>query len=1072
MHRSGDNHSSIRLSFESPLDCFALTTPLTPATDRPIQFEDRSKQKTHFTTCYMCACRCGIKVTTEEKPGEPGQPSTPYVRFIEGNKNHLVNQGVLCAKGSAGIMKQYSKAKLQHPMIRRPGTERGEGIFDPITWDDALDLLTKRLAHIRATDPKQLAFFTGRDQMQALTGLWAQQFGTPNWAAHGGFCSVNMAAAGLYSIGYSFWEFGAPDWDRAKYFVLWGVAEDHSSNPIKIGLDKLKTRGAKFVSVNPVRTGYSAIADEWVPIRPGTDGLFALAIVHELLNNDWIDHEYLARYTNAPWLVIDAPGTSQDGLFFRDEDGKPLVWDQNSNAAKRMEKGVAPALVWSGSVPSPAARDQPPGAGRNEVAVPTEGRDEPKGSQRARVRADAPEINDGSAMALPSPSALSRAAGEGTVRVRTVFSLILDRYTKPEYAAENVTAQCGVPADQIKRIAAEIAQIAFKEAIELPCEWTDIYGNQHDKVVGRPIAFYAMRGISAHANGFQTCRSLHLIQMLLGALDGPGNFRSKAPFPRPIPPAQLPENDPGLINAPNTALSKTPLGFPTRPEELAIDANGQPLRIDKAYSWEAPLASHGMMHAVIKNAVEGDPYKIDTLILFMANMAWNSAMNTNETQAMFRAKDETGQHKIPFLVVADAFDSETVRFADLVLPDTTYLERYDAISFLDRPISEPDAAADAIRHPILPLDRNVRPWQDVLVDLATRLKFPAFVKPDGEKKFASYTDFIVNYERAPGIGFLGGFRGKNGEKSLRGEANPNQWKAYIEAQSFFAHHWPENQRWMRAVNRDYLNAAADAGFIPKAEPIIAQLYSEPLQKFRLAGAGTYEGAKPTREIDRERLRTYFDPLPIWYSSEAQREITPSPAARERVPDRAGESFAGGESRLNSHATALTPTLSRAAGEGDEFPLHAITQRPMMMYHSWDSQNAWLRQIISQNYLYVNTHTASKLELNDFDWIWVESSNGKIRCQMKTMAGVEANTVWTWNAIGKMSEAWGLEKDSAEATVGFLLNHLISESVRSSSGERLSNSDPITGQAAWYDLKVRIYKADEIGVWPKLEFGRK
>jgi sulfite dehydrogenase (quinone) subunit SoeA len=1074
-----------------------LTTPLTPAADRPVQFEDRRQQKTHFTTCYMCACRCGIKVTTEEKPGEPGQPSTPQVRFIQGNKNHLVNQGVLCAKGSAGIMKQYSKAKLQHPMIRRPGTERGEGIFDPISWDDALDLLTKRLAHIRATDPKKLAFFTGRDQMQALTGLWAQQFGTPNWAAHGGFCSVNMAAAGLYSIGYSFWEFGAPDWDRAKYFVLWGVAEDHSSNPIKIGLDKLKTRGAKFVSVNPVRTGYSAIADEWVPIRPGTDGLFALAIVHELLNNDWIDHEYLARYTNAPWLVIDAPGTSQDGLFLRDEEGKPLVWDQNTQSAKRMEKGVAPALMWSGSIPSPAARYQPPGAGRNEVAVPTEGRDEPKGSQRARVRADAREFDDGFANSPPSPSALSRAAGEGTTRARTVFSLILNRYTKPEYAAENVSAQCGVPAEQIKRIAAEIAQIAFKETIELPCEWTDIYGNQHNKVVGRPVAFYAMRGISAHANGFQSCRSLHLIQMLLGALDGPGNFRSKAPFPRPIPPAQLPENDPGLINAPNTALSKTPLGFPTRPEELAIDANGQPLRIDKAYSWEAPLASHGMMHAVIKNAVEGDPYKIDTLILFMANMAWNSAMNTAQTQDMLRAKSTDGEYKIPFLVVADAFDSETVRFADLVLPDTTYLERYDAISFLDRPISEPDAAADAIRHPILPLDRDVRPWQDVLVDLATRLKFPAFVTSDGEKKFAGYTDFIVNYERAPGIGFLGGFRGKDGEKSLRGEANPNQWKAYIEAQSFFAHHWPENQRWMRAVNRDYLNAATDAGFIPKAEPIIAQLYSEPLQKFRLAGAGAYVGAKPTREIDRERLQKYFDPLPVWY------EPTPSPASRDqplgagrnevavptegrdepkgsqRVSDRACPGLDPGageggklESNIALPSTALTPTLSRDAGEGDNYPLHAITQRPMMMYHSWDSQNAWLRQIISQNYLYVNTTTATKLGLHDLDWIWVESLNGKIRCQMKTMAGVESNTVWTWNAIGKMSEAWGLEKDAAEATVGFLLNHLISESVSGSSGERLSNSDPITGQAAWYDLKVRIYKAEEKGIWPKLEFGRK
>jgi len=952
-----------------------------------------------------------------------------------------VNQGVLCAKGSAGIMKQYSKAKLQHPMIRRPGTERGDGIYDPISWDDALDLLTKRLAHIRATDPKKLAFFTGRDQMQALTGLWAQQFGTPNWAAHGGFCSVNMAAAGLYSIGYSFWEFGAPDWDRAKYFVLWGVAEDHSSNPIKIGLDKLKSRGAKFVSVNPVRTGYSAIADEWVPIRPGTDGLFALAIVHELLLNDQIDHEYLARYTNAPWLVIDAPGTSQDGLFLRDAEGKPLVWDQNSQSPKRMEKGVAPALNWSGSVPlaleGRGARGEGDGGITNQTAL--------------------------SAQPSPSPQPLPPQGG-GARTARTVMSLILERYTSQDYAPESVASRCGVPAEQIRRIAAEIAHVAFKETIEVKCDWTDIYGNVHDKVVGRPVAFYAMRGISAHANGFQTCRSLHLIQMLIGALDGPGNFRSKAPFPRPIPPAQLPENDASLINAPNTALSKTPLGFPTRPEELALDAQGNALRLDKAYSWEAPLAAHGMMHAVIKNAVDGDPYEIDTLILFMANMAWNSAMNTAETQGMLRAKDEAGNHKIPFLVVADAFDSEMVRFADLVLPDTTYLERYDAISFLDRPISEPDAAADAIRHPILPLDRDVRPWQDVLVDLATRLKFPAFVTPDGEKKFAGYTDFIVNYERAPGIGFLGGFRGKDGEKSLRGEPNPNQWQDYIKAESFFAHHWPENQRWMRGVNRDYLQAAADAAFIPKPDPIIAQLYSEPLQKFRLAGQGLYDGPQPTREVDKARLTAYFDPLPCWYSP-----FAPLPP---------GGGGAGGEGETDDEDSRLAfqprppspqPLSPQGRGARDAYPLHAITQRPMMMYHSWDSQNAWLRQIISQNYLYVATSKARELGLNDLDWVWLESPNGKIRCQMKTMEGVEANTVWTWNAIGKMSEAWGLEKDASEATVGFLLNHLISESTRAKSGERFSNSDPITGQAAWYDLRVRIRKADETGVWPKLEF---
>src|SRR6516225_1547986 len=244
-----------------------------PTDDRVLPREDASAQQTHYTTCYMCACRCGIKVTTQHGK----------VRFIQGNREHPVNRGVLCAKGSAGIMKQNSPAKLRKPLKRKPGSARGSGELVEIEWDEALDTLTDRLAKIRASNPAELAFFTGRDQMQALSGLFAQQFGTPNWAAHGGFCSVNMAVAGLYTIGYSFWEFGAPDFDLARYFVLWGVAEDHSSNPIKIGLEKLKRRGAKFVSINPVRTGYSAIADEWIPVRPGTDGLLVLAIMHVLL---------------------------------------------------------------------------------------------------------------------------------------------------------------------------------------------------------------------------------------------------------------------------------------------------------------------------------------------------------------------------------------------------------------------------------------------------------------------------------------------------------------------------------------------------------------------------------------------------------------------------------------------------------------------------------------------------------------------------------------------------------------------------------------------------------------------
>jgi len=956
-------------------------TPVTPAAERPVRFEDRTRQEVRHTTCYMCACRCGIQVTLEDG----------RVRFIQGTADHPVNQGVLCAKGSAGIMKQYSAAKLQHPLIRRPGTERGAGIFDPISWDDALDLLTRRLRHLRATDPKRLAFFTGRDQMQALTGLWAQQFGTPNWAAHGGFCSVNMAAAGLYSIGYSFWEFGAPDWDRARYFMLWGVAEDHASNPIKIGLDKLKRNGAKFVSVNPVRTGYSAVADEWVPVRPGTDGLLALAIVHVLLSRELFDWTFLIRQTNAAWLVIDAPGTSRDGLFLRNDQGQPLLMDQSGGQPAIMAGGVSPALFGEWVVPDPSASR---GVGGAEEAA---------------------------------------ARSSSQVRVRTVMSLIAQRYLDDVYAPAAVAERCGVPAEQIERLALEMAAVAFEQPIELPIAWTDVWGRQHDTVVGRPVAMYAMRGISAHSNGFQTCRALHLIQMLLGALDGPGNFRSKAPFPRPIPPPQLPENDAAKIDAPDTTLPRTPLGFPTRPEDLAVDAEGRPLRLDKAYSWESPIAAHGMMHMVIRNAVEGDPYPIDTLMLFMANMAWNSSMNTARTQDMLCAKDAHGDYRIPFVVVADAFDSETVRFADLVLPDTTYLERFDAISILDRPISEPDTVADAIRHPVLAPDRDVRPWQDVLVDLAGRLGFPAFVDAQQAPRFTGYEDFIVRYERAPGIGFLAGWRGADGSEPLKGAPNPDQWQAYIDGKSFFAWHWPETMQFNRGINRAYLDEAARVGFIGKADPIVMQLWSEPLQKFRLAGLGLYDGPRPTRPEDRDRLARWFDPLPIWYP----------------------------------------PLEDAAIDDPQRYPLHAITQRPMVMYHAWDSQNAWLRQIVAQNYLYMNTATAAAQGLRDFDWVWVESHHGRIRCQLKTMDGCEAHTVWTWNAIGKMSGTWGLDAKAPEATHGFLLNHLISESLPARAGGAvLTNSDPVTGQAAWYDVRVRVTKAapGETGVWPKIEFG--
>ena len=916
-----------------------------------------ARDEVKTTTCYMCACRCGIRVHLRD--GE--------VRYIDGNPEHPINRGVICAKGSAGLMKQHSPARLTQPLLRRPGSARGEAQFDPISWDQALDLLTERLARLRATDPKQFALFTGRDQMQALTGLFARQFGTPNYAAHGGFCSVNMAAGMIYTIGGSFWEFGGPDLDHARLFVMIGTAEDHHSNPLKIAISKFKRDGGRFISINPVRTGYSAIADEWIPIRPGTDGALFMALMRELVESDLIDREFLLRHTNAPNLVV-LDGGARDGLFAFDPAGGPPPDGRNPHNK----------LVWDL---------------RTQSAQP---------AQTDRARDVQPALDGRYTLADGTP-------------VATAFALLKERLDEctPEWA-QQIT---GIDAARIRRLAREIGQTAMQRAFELPVAWTDVWGTRHDSVTARPVAFHAMRGLAAHSNGFQTVRALSVLMSLIGTIDRPGGFRHKAPYPRHIAPNYRTVNSPAQVQ-PNTPLPAAPLGFPAHPDELAIADDGTPIRIDKGFSWEHPLSAHGLMHNVITNAVRGDPYRIDTLLIFMANMAWNSTMNTMQVRAMLNERDPaSGEYKLPFLVVCDAFQSEMTAFADLVLPDTTYLERHDALSMLDRPISEFDGPCDSVRVPVVAPQGQCRPFQEVLVELASRLKLPAFTTAEGGRKFRDYPDFIVRFEHKPGIGFLMGWRGADGSKSLKGEPNPRQWEMYAKNNCVFHYTMPASMQYMRNWNREYLDFAVDMGFRQKNDPIQIAIYSDILQNFRLAARGHGSARRPPAEL-RDRVDTYFDPLPFWYAP-----------------------------------------LEDAASDLDAFPLHAVTQRPMAMYHAWDSQNAWLRQIHSHNYLYVNPVTATAAGVADGGWLWVESQWGKVRCMARYSEAVEPGTVWTWNAIGKASGAWQLDPAADESRKGFLLNHLISEELPlPGSTRRVSNSDPITGQAGWYDVRVRIRAA--------------
>lgn len=130
------------------------------------------------------------------------------------------------------------------------------------------------------------------------------------------------------------------------------------------------------------------------------------------------------------------------------------------------------------------------------------------------------------------------------------------------------------------------------------------------------------------------------------------------------------------------------------------------------------------------------------------------------------------------------------------------------------------------------------------------------------------------------------------------------------------------------------------------------LYSEVLQKLKLAAQGKRKGKQPPEEL-RARIQEFFDPLPLYHDP------------------------------IESQHTGI-----------NEFPLNAITQRPMAMYHSWDSQNAWLRQIHAYNHLIMHKSVGKAGGFDDGDWVWIESPHGKVRCMCRFSEAVEPGTVWT------------------------------------------------------------------------------
>ena len=169
-----------------------------------------------------------------------------------------------------------------------------------------------------------------------------------------------------------------------------------------------------------------------------------------------------------------------------------------------------------------------------------------------------------------------------------------------------------------------------------------------------------------------------------------------------------------------------------------------------------------------------------------------------------------------------------VAYADLVLPDTTYLERHDCISLLDRPISEPDAAADAIRWPVVaperPATKACAASSRCCSTSAPACGSPAWPSPTAAPTYRDYADYMTRHQRRPGVGPLAGWRGDgDGRGPRRAQPRPDR-PLHRERRLLDRPTCPEEAAYFKPWNAAYQDWAVATGFYDSPQPYLFQLY--------------------------------------------------------------------------------------------------------------------------------------------------------------------------------------------------------------------------------------------------------
>lgn len=277
------------------------------------------------TFCPLCVSRCGARATVDNgtftlRP-DPSHPTGD----------------ALCVKGKAAPEITAHPDRLRHPLRRTTPKGSADPGWERISWDEALDTVASRLTELAdAHGPESVVFSSVSPSTSAIVDCvdWIQRlqraFGSPNFVTSMELCGWGRYLASLYTYGAPVPGAYMPDLEGAGCILFWGYNPSVSRLAHATATVAAVRDGARLVVVDPRRAGLAAKADQWLPVRPGTDAALANAITGVMIEHGWYDEPFVRRWTNAPLLVRTDTGRllRADALGPDGEPGHHVAWDE------------------------------------------------------------------------------------------------------------------------------------------------------------------------------------------------------------------------------------------------------------------------------------------------------------------------------------------------------------------------------------------------------------------------------------------------------------------------------------------------------------------------------------------------------------------------------------------------------------------------------------------------------------------------------------------------------------------------------------------------------------------------